>query len=174
VDADQLEQGREYYAQHAWREAFGSLPHADQAAPLGAGDIELLATSAYMTLALPRLGGSERCGRPLSSVLSSLSVNGARKLDEEAVMPIAMLVDNPEGSQELYEKIRKQLGLEAPAGGILHFAGPSPTGGWRVIEVWESEEDARRFLSERFGPAPRRSDSPAHLRSRSSGPFTTT
>ena len=68
-------------------------------------------------------------------------------------MPIAMMVDNPEGSQELYEKIRKQLGLEAPAGGILHFAGPSPTGGWRVVEVWESEEDARRFLSERFGPA---------------------
>ena len=68
-------------------------------------------------------------------------------------MPIAMLVDNPEGSRELYDKLRKQLGLETPAGGILHVAGPSPIGGWRVIEVWESEEDARRFLSERFGPA---------------------
>ncbi len=68
-------------------------------------------------------------------------------------MPIAMLVDNPEGSRELYDKLRKQLGLETPAGGILHVAGPSPNGGWRVIEVWESEEDARRFLSERFGPA---------------------
>lgn len=68
-------------------------------------------------------------------------------------MPIAMLIDNPEGSQELYDKLRKRLGLEAPAGGILHVAGPSPNGGWRVIEVWESEEDARRFLGERFGPA---------------------
>ena len=69
-------------------------------------------------------------------------------------MAIAMLVDNPAGSQELYERIRKQLGgLEAPAGGILHIAGPSPNGGWRVIEVFESEEDAGHFVKERFVPA---------------------
>ena len=68
-------------------------------------------------------------------------------------MPIAMLLDNPEGSQELYERLWKQLELEAPAGGILHVAGPSPNGGWRVVEVFESEEDAGRFLKERFGPA---------------------
>ena len=68
-------------------------------------------------------------------------------------MPIAMLVDNPAGSQELYDSLRKELGLEAPAGGILHLAGPSPNGGWRVIELFESQEDASRFLTERFGPA---------------------
>jgi len=66
---------------------------------------------------------------------------------------IAMLVDNPEGTQETYEKMRAQLGLEGPAGGILHLAGPAPNGGWRVIELWESEEEASRFLKERFGPA---------------------
>jgi hypothetical protein len=66
---------------------------------------------------------------------------------------IAMMVDNPEGSQEVYEKIRAQLGLEKPAGGIFHVAGPSPKGGWRVIEVWESEEEADRFFRERFMPA---------------------
>ena len=68
-------------------------------------------------------------------------------------MAVAMLVDNPAGSQEVYDKVRKHIGLEAPAGGILHVAGPSPNGGWRVIEVWESEEDARRFLNERLKPA---------------------
>jgi hypothetical protein len=68
-------------------------------------------------------------------------------------MTVAMVVDNPEGSQELYEKVRKQLGLEAPAGGIFHLAGPSPEGGWRVLEVWESEDDARRFREERLLPA---------------------
>jgi hypothetical protein len=68
-------------------------------------------------------------------------------------VPVAMMVDNPEGSQELYEKVREHMGLDAPAGGIFHVAGPSPTGGWRVIEVWESEEDARRFLQERLKPA---------------------
>jgi hypothetical protein len=69
-------------------------------------------------------------------------------------MPIAMLVDNPNGSQEIYEKVRAHLGLEnAPAGGIVHIAGPSPNGGWRVIEVWESMEDAERFRNERLMPA---------------------
>jgi len=66
---------------------------------------------------------------------------------------VAMMVDNPEGSQEVYEQIRAQLGLEKPAGGIFHIAGPSPNGGWRVIEVWESEEEANRFLQDRFFPA---------------------
>ncbi len=68
-------------------------------------------------------------------------------------MTVAVLVDNPEGSQEAYEKVREQLGLEGPAGGIFHLAGPSPNGGWRVLEVWESEEDARRFREERLMPA---------------------
>jgi hypothetical protein len=49
VDAmDELEQGREAYARRAWRDAYESLSDADQAAPLGAEDLELLATSAYM------------------------------------------------------------------------------------------------------------------------------
>ena len=68
-------------------------------------------------------------------------------------MPIAMMVDNPQGSQEIYDKVRERAGLERPAGGILHVAGPSPNGGWRVIELFESEEEARRFLTERLGPA---------------------
>ena len=69
-------------------------------------------------------------------------------------MPVALLIDNPQGSQELYERVRDELGLEdRPAGGIVHVAGPSPNGGWRVIEVWESEEDARRFYEERLKPA---------------------
>ncbi len=68
-------------------------------------------------------------------------------------MAIAMMVDNPNGSQEIYERVRELLGMERPAGGIFHVAGPSPNGGWRVIEVWESEEDAQRFVSERLRPA---------------------
>jgi hypothetical protein len=68
-------------------------------------------------------------------------------------MAIAMVVDNPDGSQEIYEKVRAQLGLESPAGGIFHAAGPSPDGGWRVLEVWESQEDAMRFREERLMPA---------------------
>lgn len=68
-------------------------------------------------------------------------------------MPVAMMVDNPQGSQETYDKAREQAGLDRPAGGVLHVAGPSPNGGWRVIEVFESEDAARRFISERLAPA---------------------
>ena len=68
-------------------------------------------------------------------------------------MAVAVMVDNPNGSQEIYERVRELIGLERPPGGIFHLAGPSPNGGWRVIEVWESEDDAKRFLQERFKPA---------------------
>jgi hypothetical protein len=68
-------------------------------------------------------------------------------------MAVVMMVDNPAGSREVYDRIRAELGLERPAGGIFHVAGPSPNGGWRVIEVWESEEAANRFFQERFFPA---------------------
>ena len=68
-------------------------------------------------------------------------------------MAVAIIVDNPGGSQEVYDTVREKIGLERPAGGIFHVAGPSPNGGWRVIEVWESEQDARRFVKERLLPA---------------------
>ena len=68
-------------------------------------------------------------------------------------MAIAIVVDNPKGSQEIYDMVSEKLGLERPVGGIFHAAGPSPNGGWRVIEVWESEENAKRFVKERLVPA---------------------
>lgn len=68
-------------------------------------------------------------------------------------MSIAMMIDNPAGSRDLYERILDNLGSPVPLGGILHLAGPSPTGGWRVIEVWETPEQARQFLTQRFAPA---------------------
>ena len=43
-----LEQGRAYSAQSAWRAAHAALTSADADEPLGAADLELLATSAYM------------------------------------------------------------------------------------------------------------------------------
>jgi DNA-binding CsgD family transcriptional regulator len=46
--ADRLERGRQAYAGREWLDAYESLSLADQAAPLRAEDLELLATSAYM------------------------------------------------------------------------------------------------------------------------------
>jgi DNA-binding NarL/FixJ family response regulator len=44
----ELERGRESYARRAWGEAYERLSLADREAPLGAEDLELLATTAYM------------------------------------------------------------------------------------------------------------------------------
>jgi DNA-binding CsgD family transcriptional regulator len=48
VSQDDLERGRAAYERRAWQEANESLSNADRATPLGAEDLELLATSAYM------------------------------------------------------------------------------------------------------------------------------
>lgn len=45
---DELERGRASYERRAWREAFDALGEADRRAPLGAGDVELVATAAFM------------------------------------------------------------------------------------------------------------------------------
>jgi hypothetical protein len=82
-----------------------------------------------------------------------VGINPAAADGEEETMAVAMIVDNPEGSQEIYDTVREKAGLDRPAGGIFHVAGPSPNGGWRVIELWESEEDAKRFVKERLVPA---------------------
>ena len=70
-------------------------------------------------------------------------------------MAFVRLFDNPEGTQEQYDAATSQLGITAenmPDGGVLHVAGPSPTGGWRVVEVWESEEAADKFDRETLLP----------------------
>jgi DNA-binding CsgD family transcriptional regulator/tetratricopeptide (TPR) repeat protein len=43
-----LERGREFYADRAWSDAYAALSGADREAALGAEDLELLATVAYM------------------------------------------------------------------------------------------------------------------------------
>jgi hypothetical protein len=102
------------------------------------------------TFLLAELGGFARCGAAFASVASAPEKSSSK---QEANVAVAMLIDNPEGSQEVYEQIRAHIGLDKPAGGIFHVAGPSPAGGWRVIEVWDSEEEAEQFFKERFVPA---------------------
>jgi DNA-binding CsgD family transcriptional regulator/tetratricopeptide (TPR) repeat protein len=45
---DELERGRKAFAERAWLDAYDALSRADAAAPLGADDVELLATSAAL------------------------------------------------------------------------------------------------------------------------------
>jgi DNA-binding CsgD family transcriptional regulator len=61
--ADELERSREFYVRREWVDAYESLSRADQASPLGAEDLELLATSAYMLGRDDDMSGMERAYR---------------------------------------------------------------------------------------------------------------
>ncbi len=54
-------------------------------------------------------------------------------------MAIGVLVENPEGTQETYDAIMRELSVSGtvPSGALLHVAGPMEGGGWRVFDVWE-------------------------------------
>lgn len=70
-------------------------------------------------------------------------------------MAFVRMFDNPEGTQEQYDAARDRIGVTSanmPAGSVLHVAGASPTGGWRVVEIWESEDAARAFDEETLLP----------------------
>ena len=70
-------------------------------------------------------------------------------------MAYCLIVDNPNGSAELYEQIIQRVaasGEMPPPGAIFQVAGPAE-GGWRVITVWESREAQERFRDERLIPA---------------------
>ncbi len=56
---------------------------------------------------------------------------------------------------ENYERLAAALGDFVPDGLIVHVAGPTESG-FRIIDVWESEEAWERFRNERLRPAIRR------------------
>ena len=70
-------------------------------------------------------------------------------------MAFVRLFDNPDGTQQQYDQASAAIGVtgeNAPDGAILHVAGASPNGGWRVVEIWESEDAARKFDEEQIEP----------------------
>lgn len=66
-------------------------------------------------------------------------------------MPIGALFEADGFTQQQYdavlEHLRERMGDGGPEGCLVHVAGPTERG-WRVIEVWESEEAQRRFQDE--------------------------
>ena len=67
-------------------------------------------------------------------------------------MAIGFIFNNPGQTQEQYDAAVDQLNLaeSLPEGWIFHAAGPTE-GGWRVVEVWESQEAADAYFQERLG-----------------------
>jgi len=64
-------------------------------------------------------------------------------------MPFGVVQDMPGVSEEEYRLVEKRLGPDRPPGLLAHVAGPTEEG-WRIVNVWQSEESFRRFQSERL------------------------
>jgi len=67
-----------------------------------------------------------------------------------------MIFDGPGVTQERSDRVTDALrrrGVTLPVEGqILHLAGPY-NGGWRTVDVWESQEAADRFFRDHLSAA---------------------
>ncbi|MEV5968368.1 hypothetical protein [Streptomyces sp. NPDC051921] len=66
-------------------------------------------------------------------------------------MAVIVTVEIPGGTQEMYERTNERITSASwfpPPGLIAHAAGPDGTGGWRVVDFWESEEAFRAFVEQ--------------------------
>jgi hypothetical protein len=67
-------------------------------------------------------------------------------------MAVAFLQELPGATQEQYDQVVETLRGQTAQGRIFHVAGPIE-GGWRIVDVWESQEAVNTFFQEQLGPA---------------------
>ena len=69
-------------------------------------------------------------------------------------MPVLAIFEQPNLDEKTYTSMLDQLmpALRSAKGFISHAGGPSPDGGTRIVEIWESEADSRNFFSENLQP----------------------
>ena len=60
----------------------------------------------------------------------------------------------PAVTAKVYDQINDRVNPPGnpPDGLVLHCAGPSPDGGWRIVDVWDSRDSFDRFFEEKVGP----------------------
>ena len=68
-------------------------------------------------------------------------------------MAIAVIGDLPGGNADLDQEMLGRLGLSdsPPPGALARLAGPIE-GGWRVMSIWESQDQWDAFRRERLEP----------------------
>ncbi|MBI3380117.1 hypothetical protein HY029_05160 [Candidatus Gottesmanbacteria bacterium] len=69
-------------------------------------------------------------------------------------MAVAFIFEIPGGTQEQYDSIlekMKQKGILQNPKRSYHVAGPME-GGWRVVDVWESQDALDTFIKTDLGP----------------------
>jgi len=94
----------------------------------------------------------------------------ANYLDERVVMAVLMIGEVPNLTAEMYGGMLEQIkpSMLSAEGFIAHSGGPHPDGGWRVVEMWESQEAGDQWFDQNVAPnlppgiVPSRSYSPLH------------
>jgi hypothetical protein len=71
-------------------------------------------------------------------------------------MAVVIVNEIEGGNQDFYEQVNPKVMPEGrlPDGCQLHIAGPTENG-WRVITVWDSDEQFQQFRNETLIPAMR-------------------
>jgi hypothetical protein len=69
-------------------------------------------------------------------------------------MAVVIVNEMEGGGQDLYDQVNPKVmeGGNLPEGCQLHIASPMENG-WRVITVWDSEEQFQQFRDEKLIPA---------------------
>jgi hypothetical protein len=69
-------------------------------------------------------------------------------------MAIGIVFEIPGGTQKQYDKVMEllKLGGKLDPGCLYHVAGPMD-GGWRVVDVWESNEHFEKFFKAKLQSA---------------------
>jgi len=69
-------------------------------------------------------------------------------------MPVTLIAEVPALTEDVYGGMIQNLKprLQAADGFIAHSGGPSPNGGWRVVEIWDTEEQAQTWFEANVRP----------------------
>jgi hypothetical protein len=77
-------------------------------------------------------------------------------------MPVLLVADLPGGTAEQDDAIVKALGLadDPPKGARMRLADPTDSG-WRIVSLWDTQEDFDAFRAARLNPTLEQQGRPA-------------
>jgi hypothetical protein len=68
-------------------------------------------------------------------------------------MAVGVFMEFPGVTREQYEQLVEDVALSRPPEGtLIHVCGPASDGGWRTVDVWDSQEAFERFANELLIP----------------------
>jgi hypothetical protein len=74
-------------------------------------------------------------------------------------MTVVTILEFPGLTREGYERVGASLSAAPPEGILYHACGPV-AGGWRIVDVWDSQAAFDRFVDGTYVPAVRRTGGP--------------